>query len=186
VAPGDRIRQQDIADRLGISATPVREAIWQLETEGYLESIPHVGVRVAERSPAYYDEIFSLRLLLEGRLAATAAEQISDDEFAEISALNDSFAEAVLGSDSHEARRLNYRFHRRVWEIARLPVTRNLVDSLWAKFPWDILDDAAGRGQVSLVEHKGLVEALEARDAEAARAAVQRHIESSRTAWPEA
>ena len=67
--PGRRVRQQEVADRLRISATPVREAILQLETEGYLQSVAHVGVKVAELAEDHHDEVMELRTLLEGLAA---------------------------------------------------------------------------------------------------------------------
>ena len=86
--PGRRVRQQEVADRLGISATPVREAILQLETEGYLDSIAHVGVRVAELADDHRDEVMELRKLLEGQLALSAAQRITDAQIEQLNQLH--------------------------------------------------------------------------------------------------
>jgi DNA-binding GntR family transcriptional regulator len=177
--PGRRVRQQEVADRLGISATPVREAILQLETEGYLESVAHVGVKVAELAQDRHDEVMELRTLLEGLLASTAAQRITDAQIVKLDRLHVAFTRAVKRADAREARRLNYQLHGFIWETADRAVTRQIVQGLWARVPWHSLDDVAGRGRQSVVEHAELVEALRNRDPDGARRATERHIASS-------
>lgn len=184
LAPGRRVRQQEVADRLGISATPVREAILQLETEGYLESIAHVGVRVAKLADDHRDEVAELRKLLEGALAQAAAERITDEQIALLNQLHRSFEEAVGRFDAREARRLNYQLHRFIWQIAARDVTRQIVQGLWARVPWHRLDDVEVRGRQSVTEHEHLVAALSERDPEGARRAAEQHIASSHAYLP--
>ena len=177
--PGRRVRQQEVADRLRISATPVREAILQLETEGYLQSVAHVGVKVAELAEDHHGEVMELRTLLEGQLASTAAQRITDAQIENLDQLHVAFTDAVQRGDARETRRLNYQLHGFIWEIAGRDVTRQIVQGLWARVPWHSLDDVAGRGRQSVVEHAELVEALRNRDAEGARRATELHIASS-------
>jgi DNA-binding GntR family transcriptional regulator len=177
--PGRRVRQQEVADLLRISATPVREAILQLETEGYLESVAHVGVRVAELTEDHHDEVMELRTLLEGQLAATAAQRITDVHIDRLDRLHEAFTDAVDRGDARETRRLNFQLHGFIWEVAGRDVTRQIVQGLWARVPWHSLDDVAGRGRQSVVEHDELVTALRNRDPASARRATERHIVSS-------
>jgi DNA-binding GntR family transcriptional regulator len=177
--PGRRVRQQEVADRLGISATPVREAILQLETEGYLESVAHVGVKVAELAQDHHDEVMELRTMLEGQLAAAAAQRITDPQIDRLNRLHEAFADAVERADARQARRLNYHLHGLIWETAGRDVTRQIVQGLWARVPWHSLDDVAGRGRQSVVEHSELVDALTNRDPDGARRATELHIASS-------
>jgi DNA-binding GntR family transcriptional regulator len=179
LAPGRRVRQQEVADRLGISATPVREAILQLETEGYLESVPHVGVRVAELADDHRDEVAELRTLLEGLLARAAAQRISDGQIAELRRLEAVFEEARGRADAREMRRINYQLHRFIWTIAGRDVTRQVVQALWARVPWRTLDDVAVRGRQSVMEHRRLVKALSSRDPDGAERAMAQHIAGS-------
>jgi DNA-binding GntR family transcriptional regulator len=182
--PGRRVRQQEVADRLGMSATPVREAILQLETEGYLESMPHVGVRVAELAADYRDEVTELRKLLEGQLARTAAQRITDEQIEQLNMLRVTFQDAVGRFDARGARRTNYQLHRFIWEVAGRDVTQQIVQGLWARVPWHSLDDVAVRGRQSAIEHEDLVNALIAHDPDEAQLATERHIESSRAYLP--
>jgi DNA-binding GntR family transcriptional regulator len=182
--PGRRVRQQEVADRLGISATPVREAILQLETEGYLVSTPHVGVKVAELADDHRDEVAELRVLLEGLLARSAAERITDEQVERLNQLNFSFEEAVHRFDARQARRINYKLHRFIWEVAARDVTRQIVQGLWARVPWHSLDDVAVRGRQSMAEHEHLVGAISHRDPDGAQRAAEQHIRSSHDYLP--
>jgi DNA-binding GntR family transcriptional regulator len=178
--PGTRIRQQEIAEALGVSATPIREAIRQLETEGYLDSIPHVGASVRDVNREGLDEIYHVRALLESWLARQAAVRITDADVKEFTVLAKEFERASARDDVVEARRSNYRLHQLVWEKAGQPVTVEIVRSLWAKFPWDTLGYVKGRGDRSVREHDQLIYALEARDADAAEVAIRAHIASGK------
>lgn len=178
--PGTRIRQQEIVEALGVSATPIREAIRQLETEGYLDSIPHIGASVREVNREGLDEVYHVRALLESWLAREAAVRVTPADIAELRELGRTFERASERNETVEARRANYRLHQLVWERARQPVTLEVVRTLWAKFPWDTLGYVEGRANRSVREHDQLLEALEAGDADAAEAAIRGHIASGK------
>ena len=177
---GARIRQQELADMLGVSPTPVREAIRQLETEGYLQSVPHVGVHVAEINRKGLEEIYQVRMLIEGWLARRAADVVTDDALEQLRILTTEFETATDENNFIAARRANYGLHRLIWELADAPVALEIVNSLWAKFPWDLLDYVPGRDERSVYEHRDLVAALEAKDPDQAEASIQAHIRSGR------
>lgn len=178
--PGTRIRQLRLAVQLGISATPVREAIRQLETEGYLQSRPHVGASVREINREGLEEIYHVRSMLEGWLAREAATRMTDADLAELRALCDQFSLDTRRGDHVAARRANYRLHRLVWERAEQPTTLEIVNTLWAKFPWDTLNYVPGRPERTVREHEDLFAALRARDPDKAEAALREHIASGR------
>lgn len=177
---GSRIRQQKLADEFGVSATPVREAIRQLEAEGYLQSRPHVGVQVAGINREGLQEIYQVRMLIEGWLARRAAHLITHDALDQLRTLASEFEAATVRDNLIAARRANYGLHRLIWELADAPVALEIVNSLWAKFPWDLLDYVPGRDERSVDEHHDLVAALEAKDPERAEAAIHVHIRSGR------
>jgi len=183
LAAGSQVRQQTIAQLLGISATPVREAIWQLESEGYLESFAHVGFRVSQPRVEWFPEVLELRLDLEGRLARIAADVIRDEEIAALRELDASFRRAVVAEDVRETRRSNFRLHKAVWVFARQPVTETIVASLWAKFPRTALDRVDVRGPQSAAEHHDLVSAIADRDPARAESAMRHHITAAHGDW---
>ena len=180
MAPGTRVRQLQLAADLGISATPVREAIRQLETEGYLQSRPHVGASVRQINREGLEEIYHVRSMLEGWLAREAATRMTDADLGELRALCDEFNADTRRGDHVAARRANYRLHRLVWERAEQSATLEIVNALWAKFPWDTLNYVPGRDERTVREHEALVAALQARDPGGAEAALRAHIASGR------
>lgn len=182
---GSQVRQQTMAEQLGISATPVREAIWQLESEGYLESLAHVGFRVTQPHLDWFPEVLDLRLDLEGRLARIAARVAEPGEADYLRTLNGQFRGAVQARDVRETRRLNFRLHKAVWGFARQPVTETIVSSLWAKFPRTALDRLDQRGAQAAAEHQDLVDAITAGDPAGAEAAMRRHITAAHGHWRE-
>ena len=180
LAPGMRIGQHQVAQMLHVSPTPVREAIRQLTTEGYFESVPHMGARVADTlAGADLEEVYRLRATLEALLAREAAARISPADIERLRGLCADFAAAVDAGDRRVARRTNYQLHHLVWQAAEQPLTLGMVESLWAKFP-QVLGRVPERGQRSRREHARLLDALEAHDSDAAEDAVRAHVASGR------
>jgi DNA-binding GntR family transcriptional regulator len=180
LAPGARLRQQQLALELGVSATPVREALRRLVSEGYLTSSPHVGVAVARPDIRHSEEIYEVRQRLEGYLAGLATARMKRDRSVLLRQLNDEFWQACQRQEYVTARLLNYRFHHLVWEAADRPVTLGMVEALWAKFPFDILAHSPGRPRRTVEEHERLIVALESGDAKSAEASIVDHIASGR------
>src|ERR1700712_2994748 len=89
--PGERLRQQQLADELGMSPTPVREAVRSLVKEGWLQLRPHIGVSVAEADPTKVEEVYRLREILESRLAAEAADKITPPQLRELAQVHEAF-----------------------------------------------------------------------------------------------
>lgn len=181
--PGARIRQQQLADQLGVSATPVREALRSLTSEGWIRTVPHVGVSVAETNFAGLDEIYRLRTMVEGYLAEEAAKHVTPAVIDQLRALNEEFSEAYIQGNIIVARRLNYEFHLLVWEAAELPVTLKVANEFWAKFPLHGLGQVEGRGERTIREHAELIEALDRHDPKCAGEALTAHIGSGRNDW---
>jgi len=178
--PGTRIRQQQLADELGVSPTPVREALRSLVSEGWLIAIAHVGVSVAEVNYEGLEEIFSVRQMLEGYLAEEAARHMTPEILARLRKLNQEFERASKKRKFIEARRANYELHLLIWETAGCPVTLGIVNRLWAKFPWNTLGAVPGRGERTVDEHGDLIDALADEDPARAAKALIAHIQSGR------
>lgn len=178
---GSRLKQAEIAEQLHLSITPVREALKLLEAEGYISGDSYRGSRVVPFDAAASGEILSLRLLLEAQLVRGAAERATSKDLTELRALANEFAEAFASGDRAIARGVNYRFHRRMYDIAAMPQTLHFVQILWARYPFDLINAAEGRGAEAAKEHDEILEALASGDASAAVLAMRRHIESGWT-----
>jgi DNA-binding GntR family transcriptional regulator len=175
---GQRLKQAEIAHQLNLSITPVREALRLLEAEGYVRVSSHRGAVVAPFQVDQADELYDLRLMLEGKLTAAAAKRLTDEEYHSLALLQAQIDDATRRGDREGIRGGNFRFHFRLYELADLPHTLEFVRVLWAKYPFDLLGAIPGRPQSVLEEHAVLLDALRQRDARLALRAMHAHITS--------
>lgn len=176
--PGARLRETELAERLGISRTPVREAIRQLEADGLVTHLPRQGATVRGLDYAEVIELYEMRAVLEGTAARLAARVASDIELEELAALN---AELALAAPGPAAQELNRQFHRTLLDAAR---NRFLVKSmsalqrtLFILGPTTLAQQP--RVQGVFAEHDAVLQGLRDRDASAAEEAMRAHIEAA-------
>ena len=110
--PGDWLRQKQIAEELGVSPMPVREALTKLSAEGVVEHVPYRGARVAILTTDDVADLYANRALLESMAAAAAAETITPEELAELRDLQSQMRGELTSERLSEYSRLNRRFHR--------------------------------------------------------------------------
>lgn len=177
-ARGARLKQQEIADLLGTSITPVREALKLLEAEGYVAGDSFKGAIVAPFNIEASNEVLDLRILLETRLVRGAVEKASAADIAELKVLAAEFADAFDRGDNEAARAANYRFHHRMFEVAAMPQTLHFVQILWARYPFDLINRLKGRVSRAAEEHDLMLAAMIAGDSSAAMLATRQHIEA--------
>lgn len=178
---GSRLKQAEIAERLQLSITPVREALKLLEAEGYVTGNSYRGASVVPFDASASEEVLELRLLLELRLMRGAAAKVRAQDIAELRSLALEFEQAFKSGDRAAARGVNYRFHRRLYSSAEMPQTLHFVQILWARYPFDLINAVTGRGEEAAREHDEILRALAEGDATAAVLAMRRHIESGWT-----
>ena len=180
--PGARLTEIEIADRLNISRTPVREAIRRLESEGLVDHQPRSGAVV--RTLAYPEvmELYEMRCVLEGTAARLAARAASDVELEELRAINADMAAAA--GNGPDMARLNRQFHARLLDAAR---NRFLVKSM-ASIETTMLIlgptsmAAEGRATEAIAEHEAILAALASRDGATAEQAMRAHMERAQLA----
>ena len=182
IARGSRLKQAEIAAELNTSITPVREALKLLVAEGYVVGDSFKGAVVAQFDIAASKEILDLRILLETQLVKSAVNNATATDIAELRVLGATFSEAFSAGDNDGARAANYRFHHRMFEIARLPQTLHFVQILWARYPFDLINRLDGRVYRAAEEHDEMLSAMIAGDAASAMLATRQHIE---TGWRE-
>lgn len=176
IKPGARLRVNDLIDSLGMSPTPIREALRLLQAEGLLEHEPHRGMVVAAVSTDLVDEVYRLRLALEPLAAELAADQITDEELAQLVAIHEQIRHAIDdGRQRTELARLNERWHWTIYRAARSRLMTEFITRLWAtgsvKSFWRLRHE-----HDSFAQHEAVVKALQARDAAAAADALRAHI----------
>ena len=173
---GRQLKQADLAAELGVSITPVREALLTLEAEGYVRGLPHKGLIVPELVADLAREIYELRLTLERELTAAALKRITPDGLADLQDLQRSLVRALESDDLHAVRTANYRFHFRLYELADRPQTLQFVRVLWAKYPFTAQDVNRARPRRMRGEHERFLAHVEQQDIAGAVDAMVEHI----------
>jgi len=178
---GYRLQDRALAASLGVSRTPVRQAMQRLEAEGFVESVPRLGAVVTSITPQDVEDIYAIRIALEGVAARLAAQCASPGELELLLHLNEQIAEATPRGDIHLLSRLNQEFHETIYRAARNTRLGDLLKRLQysiQRFKHSTLSSPE-RAQQALQEHRELLAAILARDADGAEAAARRHKENA-------
>ena len=185
LAPGEKLREQGLAAALGVSRGPLREAIRRLEGRKLIERTPNIGARVAELSDRDLFDILMVREALEGMACRHAATLMTDAEIASLRGLLESHGrqESVRAGTGYYQEAKDFDFHFR---IAKASGNARLAQMLCGDL-YDLLrvyryksSTMSGRAQAAYVEHREIVEALEARDPDRAEACMRLHIRNAR------
>lgn len=174
--PGERVSEPELAERFGISRTPIREAFRQLESEGYLEVIPRKGAVVASLSARDVLEFYSIKSILEGYAARIAAEKLSEKEIERLEAINARLQQIAADGDIKTFFRVHNEFHDLFIKAAGNDKLGELINQLVLKFNRLRLASLAqpGRMEISVQEHRKIIEAFRKHDGEQADNLVRR------------
>ncbi len=173
--PGDRLVESELAERFGMSRTPIREALQRLETQSLLERDGR-SLIVATLDHNQMAELYVVRRELEGLAARLAARHATDEEVRVLQEMVT--ADDALVGDPVALSRANRRFHKQIHLASHnryLVQQLDLVHRTMALMATTSLA-AQGRGEIAQGEHAGIVAAIQARDGEAAEAALKDHI----------
>ncbi len=177
--PGERLMEVQLAEELGISRTPVREAIRKLEQEGYVIMMPRRGTYVSDVSVGDVKEIFEIRSALESLAAGLAARRIEPEELATLQDLLAEIEGCIAKNDMEKIVETDIKFHGLLYQVSRndrlVAIISNLKEQL-ARFR-TLSMSYPGRLQETLEEHSEMVEAIANGDVSAARDAAEHHME---------
>ncbi|TMC47541.1 MAG: GntR family transcriptional regulator [Chloroflexi bacterium] len=170
--PGDNLRLATLAQRLGVSTTPVREALVHLHREGLVEGEPRKGFRVAQLRRSDIRDLFQVHAFIAGLLAERAASTLEDPDLDGLGALNADIRAAVGRGDLVTATNLNHELHRTINKAGGATVLhRFLTDmSRWTE------PRTAGWPAVAGQDHTPLIRALRRHDGATARNMAERHV----------
>jgi DNA-binding GntR family transcriptional regulator len=172
-----RLDEKTLAAELGVSRTPVREALARLEHDGLVRILPRRGVEIVRKSKAEIIEMIIAWAALESTAARLICERASDKEIASLRELFVTFQDGEIRSHLDEYSSANLRFHQRIMEIAHSPLIAEMADSLLVHVR-AIRRRTIGdndRPERSIIDHGHIIEALEARDADLAERLVREH-----------
>jgi DNA-binding GntR family transcriptional regulator len=180
-AAGSYVRLDQLAAELGISVTPVREALFELRGEGLLDQLPRRGFVVLPFTDRDITDVSNLQAYVGGELAARAALNITDEQLQALSAVHDQLTDAYDADDGDRAVRLNHDFHRAINVAADSPKLAQLMSQITRYAPESVFPTIEGWPAQSVADHERILAALRAHDGDGARAAMSDHLTAGAT-----
>lgn len=177
--PGERLVQSDLAEQLGVSRTPIREALQELASEGLVTLSPYKSASVAEYSPVELEEIYSVRIALERYAGRLASQHITDDEIARLEHLVHQMEGAIQREDISRLIELHRDFndtlygasrHTRLHELIMQHVDLSIVY-------WHVSFRIAHRAEQTVAEQSELLAAVRAHDTETLVELIEVHLQ---------
>lgn len=177
--PGERISETELAEGFGISRTPIREALRQLESEGFLTVTPRKGATVSPITDKDVKEFYAIKSLLEGYAARIACERITDKDIRKMEILNAKMKQSAEKDDVRSFFRFDNQFHDVFLSACDNDKLRNLVHSLVEQFERFRITalSVPGRMKASVIQHDEIIEAFKRRDANMVEALVKANAE---------
>jgi len=181
-SPGDSLVETKLSEELGVSRTPVREAMRQLELEGLVQSIPNKGTLVKGVSPQDIKDIYTIRMRIEGLAARWAAEKITEEELLELQEALELEEFYTVKNDSGHLLRFDSKFHDIIFNASKSPPLRNMLQNfhLYIQHARTISMESPNRAQKMLDEHRAILRAIENKDADSAERLTTEHIKNAR------
>jgi DNA-binding GntR family transcriptional regulator len=177
--PSYRLIEDRLADDLGVSRNPVREALRVLAIEGYVTLVPRRGAFVATLSPQEVEEIFEVRTVLEALAARRAAKHASASDREQLEHVLAESARACAHGAMQELPALNTRFHELVLAIAGNGLLTDMMVPLRGRMQWIFSRTVTTRAHDSVAEHQALAEAIMAGDGDRAAALAAAHVQEA-------
>lgn len=178
--PGERLMEIQLAERLGVSRTPIREAIRKLELEGLVLMIPRKGAEVAQISETSLREVLEVRRSLEELAIELACQRITEEELQALEAVEATFAEAIRKGDAMNIAETDEHYHDLIYQAtdnSRLvQILNNLREQMY-RYRLEYIKDADKR-QILIVEHEHILRALRSHNIQDAKSAVREHIDN--------
>ncbi|MEB3050151.1 GntR family transcriptional regulator [Mycolicibacter sp. MYC123] len=175
-AAGEYVRLDQLATELGISVTPVREALFELRAEGLLDQQPHRGFVVLPVTERDLADVADVQAFVGGELAARAAAAITDEQVAELYEIQSQLEQAYAGDDEERTVRLNHDFHRAINVAADSPKLAQVMSQITRYAPEAVFPGITGWPQRSMADHRKVLAALAAHDEAQARTAMAEHL----------
>ncbi|MBI3224219.1 MAG: GntR family transcriptional regulator [Mycolicibacterium cosmeticum] len=173
---GNYLRLEQLAADLGISVTPVREALLNLRAEGLLVQHPRRGFMVLEVTARDIADVANVQAYVGGELGARAAANITDEQLAQLVAIQGDLEKAYEHDDLDRTVRLNHEFHRLINVIADSPKLTQVMSGVTRYAPESVFPTLEGWPAQSIKDHRKVIAALKHRDAELVRAAMAEHF----------
>ena len=180
LAPGERLMEIQLAEKLGVSRTPIREAIRKLELEGLVLMIPRKGAEVARISEKSLKDVLEVRRSLEELAIELACQRMADDDILELKKTQEEFRRAVRTADAMTIAETDEHYHDIIYNgtgnSRLIQILYNLREQMY-RYRLEYIKDADKR-QILVVEHDQILKAIQNRHVAEAKAAIREHIDN--------
>lgn len=173
--PGHRFKIRQLAQTMGVSETPIREALMQLVRERVLDMQAARSIAVARLTSRQYQELRAIRLLLEGCAAEQAASRITDAEISRLRTFHDTLAAAERDGEWRKAVEANWHFHHTIYQAAEMPELLAMIETIWLRNGplLNMLYPRAVPTYRGRHQHLNVIDGLAARDPRAVKRAIR-------------
>ena len=181
LAPGQRVTQEDLAQRLSVSRQPVGQALALLKSQGFVRETGRRGLVVAHLDPTFFKAIYELRSAVEPAAARLAARRMTEKSIEEGKLLLEEGKRALRTGELHALVQADARFHAYLYELSGNALFSEVMGHYWNHLRRAMGEVLQSKGEAKLVwrQHAAILEALAARDGEKAARMVQAHLESA-------
>ncbi|MFT8887386.1 MAG: GntR family transcriptional regulator [Ethanoligenens sp.] len=181
LSPGDPLPEIKLSEELGVSRTPVREALGKLELEGLVKSIPNRGTLVIGISEKDIDDIYTIRMYVEGLAAKWAAQHIADEQLNQLRSIVELQEFYVEKKDFLQVWQLDSRFHQLLYKASGSHVLRHTLSNLhrYIQRVRELSIKKPGRAIPSVREHRNILESIIKQDGELAEKLTFEHIRNA-------
>lgn len=180
LAPGDRLVERTLAEELGVSRVPVREALRTLEHEGFVEERPRRGMLVRSLSPADVEALFEVRDALESLVCRRLVARLDAEGLAGLRGIVERSDAALACGDHRTAVEANAAFHAALVQLCDSEIIRAVIEPVESRMGW-LLSQHTDPAAMN-AEHRSILEALAVRDADLAAERCRQHVQTSRAA----
>jgi DNA-binding GntR family transcriptional regulator len=177
--PGRRLRLNDLTRELGMSPTPIREALRLLQADGLVHYHPHQGIVVAEPSSEETEDVVRLRCLLEPLAVELAVPSLTPVQLRVLEDLHQKLLAAVDARRGSEISASNASWHWAMYDACGSSHLRKFIRRLWDVYPWRTMWALPGRAEESAREHERIMDEIAVGDAQVAARRLREHILSS-------
>lgn len=179
--PGERLMEIHLADQLGVSRTPIREAIRMLELEGLVKMVPRKGAQVAKISREDVQDVLEVRKALDTLAVKLACDRITEDEIAKLKAEEDKFESTLKTEDATLIAEADVAFHDVIQVASKNKRLKNMISNLAERiyrYRFEYIKQQSDGGKTLIDEHREIIKCIEEKDVEAAIRAIELHIDN--------
>lgn len=178
LVPGESVTEMGLANDCGVSRTPVREALRQLELEGLVELIPNKGAVILGISPEDICDIYQIRAMLEGSIAERAAQRATEEDVKRLHEILDLTDFYIGRQNMQQLQAMDGQFHQLIYEMSGSRMFRRVLKDMhyYIGLTRDASLKSEGRAMQSLREHRAVLDAIAQHDGEKAKKLMNHHV----------